>query len=206
MESKLNMHDKSSSTSDNFKKLLVDYEINKQNLLSGLQQLDCPSTIKDEVEKILLEGNNYYPANRGPLLTVENIFDYLSCQQQHLSSIREKLGKNNEVYLRISSTIVELAIITILASLNNAELMSKGNMMLIIDKNDLNSVYTNAYKAVKGLILFDMEDNYRNKRFNPQKKIITNCCKSKLGVKSLIGCMAVIVAILVISLIILFAI
>lgn len=182
----------------NYQQYLED----KKKVIVGLMNLEVPSNIIDELSIIIYESQNFHIEFSFPYPTLDNVISYISTQKRHLCSIRSKLGNEDRVYLRVSSSVVELGMITIMCVLNEVESSFESynsDLMVshILEQSDTRKIFDSAYNAVKMLSTFDKEYGYDYKRFTPCKQAILNSYFSKYSpVKSRSGCLSIIVILL----------
>ena len=190
---------------NNIKQYLED----KNKVISGLISLEIPENIADELSIIITESRGFTIEISYPFPKLDNVIEYISKQNLHLSSIRSKLGKDNRIYLRISSSVVKISIINIMCVINEIEsqLDVYNNEIMVssvLKQADVRRRYEIAYHAINQLCSFDMEYGYNYNRFTPCKQDIERACLSKYELRSPhSGCMNVI-AIMVVSTLILF--
>lgn len=110
----------------------------------------------------------------------------LNNTRPHLQAIKRKLGATNDYYLKISTQIVGNALNNIIAEVNEAQSIFNG------DKDDseddfailfrgylplLKSALKEAWKATKIMDTFDMEADFRLKRYNQNRSILKDLCE-----------------------------
>ena len=110
----------------------------------------------------------------------------LNNARPHLQTIKHKLGATNDYYLKISTQIVGNALNNVIAEVNEAQSIFNG------DKDDseddfailfrgylplLKSALEEAWKATKIMDTFDMEADFRLKRYNQNRSILKDLCE-----------------------------
>lgn len=117
-----------------------------------------------------------------------------------LQTIKTKLGDSNSFYLSLSTQVVNNALHNVIEEVNQAQ-------------KDLYSVIREAWNATRLMDFFDMEYEFKTKRYNPNRVILKRMC-DKLGISETeskgekevfspwaIGCIIVIIVIFLISII-----
>lgn len=106
----------------------------------------------------------------------------------HLQSIKRKLGESNTYYLKISTIVVGNALSNIIAEVNEAQndpdIAVRLRFGLGLDYSQLNkikSVMSAAWNATKLMDEFDMEDEFKSKRYNVNRSTLKEMCGS-LGI------------------------
>ena len=115
----------------------------------------------------------------------------LNNTRPHLQAIKRKLGTSNEYYLKISSQVVGNALINIIAEVNEAQ-SSLGNAHYGRD-NATNAlvhlaivvkpVVGKAWEATMIMDTFDMEYDFKAKKYNENRSILKELCE-QLGVST----------------------
>lgn len=111
----------------------------------------------------------------------------LNNTRPHLQAIKRKLGTTNDYYLKISTRIVGNALSNVIAEVNEAQSIFNG------DKDDsilfsgylplLKTALREAWKATMIMDDFDMEADYKAKRYNENRSTLKRLCE-QLGVSA----------------------
>ena len=111
----------------------------------------------------------------------------LNNTRPHLQAIKRKLGVSNGYYLKISSQVVGNALVNIIAEVNEAQSIFNG------DKDDsilfsgylplLKTALREAWKATMIMDGFDMEYDFKSKKYNENRSILKELCE-QLGVST----------------------
>ena len=84
----------------------------------------------------------------------------------HIASIKSLLDVNDEVYLKSSTVIVDLALSKLVEEVNSV--VSKKDL----EVNSLKSVLKDAWHAILYMHKFDIEESFREERFAPNCKLL----------------------------------
>lgn len=111
----------------------------------------------------------------------------LNNTRPHLQAIKRKLGTTNDYYLKISTRIVGNALSNVIAEVNEAQSIFNGDK----DGSILFSGYLpllktalrEAWKATMIMDGFDMEADYKAKRYNENRSTLKRLCE-QLGVST----------------------
>lgn len=115
----------------------------------------------------------------------------LNNTRPHLQAIKRKLGVSNGYYLKISSQIVGNALINIIAEVNEAQ-SSLGNAHYGRDNATkalvhlaivVKPVVEKAWEATMIMDTFDMEYDFKSKKYNENRSILKELCE-QLGVST----------------------
>ena len=111
----------------------------------------------------------------------------LNNTKPHLQAIKRKLGTTNDYYLKISTRIVGNALSNVIAEVNEAQSIFNG------DKDDsilfsgylplLKTALREAWKATMIMDGFDMEYDFKSKKYNENRSILKELCE-QLGVST----------------------
>lgn len=114
----------------------------------------------------------------------------LNNTKPHLQAIKCKLGATNDYYLKISTQIVGNALSNVIAEVNEAQSMfsvDKGEpnaaLAAILRISHVKSVLEEAWKATRIMDGFDMEADYKAKRYNENRSTLKRLCE-QLGVST----------------------
>ncbi|MDE7455986.1 MAG: hypothetical protein K2M96_04680 [Prevotella sp.] len=111
----------------------------------------------------------------------------LNSTKPHLLSIKNKLGASNSYYLKISTQIVGNALHNVIEEVNALQNDSTFQLNMIINKtlalSSLQSVLRSAWNATKIMDSFDMESDFKNNRYNENRKTLSNMCR-QVGVST----------------------
>lgn len=114
----------------------------------------------------------------------------LNNTKPHLQAIKRKLGATNDYYLKISTQIVGNALSNVIAEVNEAQSMfsvDKGEpnaaLAAILRISHVKSVLEEAWKATRIMDGFDMEADYKAKRYNENRSTLKRLCE-QLGVST----------------------
>lgn len=93
----------------------------------------------------------------------------------YLASIKAELGSSHTYYLQISTIVVAAGLSKVIDEFNSM-MTDTLKIQLIIDRENtlrnLRTMFRSAWKATLYLDHLDMESNFRNSRFNPQKSVL----------------------------------
>ena len=115
----------------------------------------------------------------------------LNNTRPHLQAIKHKLGVSNDYYLKISSQVVGNALINIIAEVNEAQ-SSLGNAHYGRDNATkalvhlaivVKPVVEKAWEATMIMDTFDMEYDFKSKKYNENRSILKELCE-QLGVST----------------------
>lgn len=115
----------------------------------------------------------------------------LNNTRPHLQAIKRKLGVSNGYYLKISSQVVGNALINIIAEVNEAQ-SSLGNAHYGRDNATkalvhlaivVKPVVEKAWEATMIMDTFDMEYDFKSKKYNENRSILKELCE-QLGVST----------------------
>lgn len=115
----------------------------------------------------------------------------LNNTKPHLLSIKRKLGVSNDYYLKISTQVVGNALHNVIEEVNAAQ-----SFLKIIDKDTLHaqaliamqvirvkSVLEEAWKVTKIMDTFDLEPDFKSKRYDVNRRTLRELC-TQLGVST----------------------
>lgn len=111
----------------------------------------------------------------------------LNNTKPHLQTIKRKLGATDDYYLKISTLIVRSALSNVIAEVNEAQSIFKGDSeddLAILFRGYLPLLKTalrEAWKATMIMDGFDMEADYKAKRYNENRSTLKRLCE-QLGV------------------------
>lgn len=112
----------------------------------------------------------------------------LNNTKPHLQAIKHKLGASNAYYLKISTTVVGNALSNVIAEVNEVQndydISIRLKLGLRLDYSQLNkikSVMRSAWNATTLMDSFDMEYEFKSKRYNPNRSTLKEMCE-KLGI------------------------
>lgn len=113
----------------------------------------------------------------------------LNNTKPHLQTIKRKLGATNDYYLKISTRIVGNALSNVIAEVNEAQSIFNGDSeddLAILFSGYLPLLKTalkEAWKATMIMDGFDMEADYKAKRYNENRSTLKRLCE-QLGVST----------------------
>ena len=113
--------------------------------------------------------------------------DLLNNTKPHLQGIKSKLGSSNGYYLKISTQVVGNALHNVIEEVNALQNDPTFQMNMILDKaaalSSLRSVLRSAWQATKLMDTFDMESDFKNHRYNENRRTLSSMC-SQVGVST----------------------
>lgn len=111
----------------------------------------------------------------------------LNNTKPHLQAIKSKLGSSNGYYLKISTQVVGNALHNVIEEVNALQNDPTFQVNMILDKSaalsSLRSVLRSAWQATKLMDTFDMESDFKNSRYNENRRTLSNMC-SQVGVST----------------------
>lgn len=111
----------------------------------------------------------------------------LNNTKPHLQAIKSKLGSSNGYYLKISTQVVGNALHNVIEEVNALQNDSTFQVNMILDKSaalsSLRSVLRSAWQATKLMDTFDMESDFKNSRYDENRRTLSNMC-SRVGVST----------------------
>lgn len=111
----------------------------------------------------------------------------LNNTKPHLQTIKSKLGSSNSYYLKISTQVVGNALHNVIEEVNALQNDATFQVNMIVDKyaalSSLRSVLRSAWQATKLMDTFDMESDFKNRRFDENRRTLLNMC-SQVGVST----------------------
>ena len=111
----------------------------------------------------------------------------LNNTKPHLQAIKSKLGSSNGYYLKISTQVVGNALHNVIEEVNALHNDSTFQLNMILDKSaalsSLRSVLRSAWQATKLIDTFDMESDFKNSRYDENRRTLSNMC-SQVGVST----------------------
>lgn len=113
----------------------------------------------------------------------------LNNSKPYLQSIKRKLGSNNSYYLKVSTIVVGNALSGVIAEVNDAQndfIQTFQRMYGLASKDTLKSVILSAWEAMKLMKSFDMESEFKTRRFDPNLTTIKKICED-VGVPTWTG-------------------
>lgn len=143
-----------------------------QNIINDLPPIEVfaeDKAIKEELRKI------YQLPNK-----IAHALTLLNNTKPHLQSIRTKLGSSNAYYLKLSTLVVDYALLNVIEEVNALQNDSTFRQLMIFDSNtalsSLKTVLTAAWKATEIMDTFDMESDFKTNRYNQNRTILKNLC------------------------------
>ena len=113
--------------------------------------------------------------------------DLLNNTKPHLQGIKSKLGSSNGYYLKISTQVVGNALHNVIEEVNALQNDPNFKVNMILDKSaalsSLRSVLRSAWQATKLMDTFDMESDFKNSRYDENRRTLSNMC-SQVGVST----------------------
>lgn len=108
---------------------------------------------------------------------ISSAISLLNDTRHYLQSIKTKLGKDNLYYLRTSTQIVNLALGVVIDFVNNeqAKLNYSGNSSFTNIEN-FKSALRMAWNATNIMDKFDMDNDFKTKRYTPNRDILERMC------------------------------
>ena len=114
----------------------------------------------------------------------------LNNAKPHLQSIKRKLGESNAYYLKISTQIVGNALSNVIAEVNEAHSIFSTDrddpnaaLAAILGISHVKSVLEEAWEATRIMDGFDMEADYKSRRYSKNLAILEGLCE-QLGVST----------------------
>ena len=114
----------------------------------------------------------------------------LNNAKPHLQSIKRKLGESNAYYLKISTQIVGNALSNVIAEVNEAQSIFSTDrddpnaaLAAILGISHVKSVLEEAWEATRIMDGFDMEADYKSRRYSKNRAILEGLCE-QLGVST----------------------
>ena len=111
----------------------------------------------------------------------------LNNTKPHLQAIKSKLGSSNGYYLKISTQVVGNALHNVIEEVNALQNDPNFKVNMILDKSaalsSLRSVLRSAWQATKLMDTFDMESDFKNSRYDENRRTLSNMC-SQVGVST----------------------
>lgn len=111
----------------------------------------------------------------------------LNNTKPHLQTIKSKLESSNSYYLKISTQVVGNALHNVIEEVNALQNDATFQVNMIVDKyaalSSLRSVLRSAWQATKLMDTFDMESDFKNRRFDENRRTLLNMC-SQVGVST----------------------
>lgn len=111
----------------------------------------------------------------------------LNATKPHLQAIKSKMGVSNSYYLKVSTQVVGNALHNVIEEVNALQKDPNFQLNMLIDKHEalssLKSVLRSAWQATKLMDTFDMESDFKNRRFDENRRTLLNMC-SQVGVST----------------------
>ena len=111
----------------------------------------------------------------------------LNNTKPHLQAIKSKLGSSNGYYLKISTQVVGNALHNVIEEVNALQNDPTFQVNMMLDKSaalsSLRSVLRSAWQATKLMDTFDMESDFKNSRYDENRRTLSNMC-SQVGVST----------------------
>ena len=111
----------------------------------------------------------------------------LNNTKPHLQAIKSKLGSSNGYYLKISTQVVGNALHNVIEEVNALQNDPTFQVNMILDKSaalsSLRPVLRSAWQATKLMDTFDMESDFKNSRYDENRRTLSNMC-SQVGVST----------------------
>ena len=111
----------------------------------------------------------------------------LNNTKPHLQAIKSKLGSSNGYYLKISTQVVGNALHNVIEEVNALQNDPNFKVNMILGKSaalsSLRSVLRSAWQATKLMDTFDMESDFKNSRYDENRRTLSNMC-SQVGVST----------------------
>ena len=106
---------------------------------------------------------------------IEHSVALLNTTKPYLISMKSKLGKNNELYLQLSTQIVGNALSNVIAEVNS---VSTPNYRLgkLPTRDQMKAVVARAWKCIRKMQNFDMSKDFKNDRFRPNLRTLREMC------------------------------
>ena len=142
-----------------------------------------PAEVENEMEIVQNAILSFLknPGEKTISLTHENdrtnrSLDLLNATKQSLQSIKQKLGEDNPFYLKTSTQVVGLALGNIIGEVNDnqnllihASQNASPQVKATIIRLNVQPVVNNAWKAIRIMDGFDMENDFRQNRYLPNR-------------------------------------
>lgn len=104
---------------------------------------------------------------------IEHSVKLLNDTKPHLQSIKIKLGSDDVLYLKLSTQVVANALHNLIEDVNQAQrLVNLGSDSMVL--SNIVNVVSSAWKCTEIMDTFDMESEYRTKRYNPNRTLLQN--------------------------------
>lgn len=107
----------------------------------------------------------------------------LNNTKPHLQTIKRKLGATNAYYLKISTQVVGNALVNVIAEVNEAQAIFNDDrrnhdaaLIAIMGMPHMKSVLREAWKATRIMDGFDMEADFKIKRYDQNRSILKGLC------------------------------
>lgn len=111
----------------------------------------------------------------------------LNATKPHLQAIKSKMGVSNSYYLKISTQVVGNALHNVIEEVNASQNDPEFQLNMILDKvsalSSLRSVLRSAWNATTIMDTFDMESDFKNNRYNENRRALSNMC-NQIGVST----------------------
>ena len=126
---------------------------------------------------------------------IQYAIDLLQNTRPYLITIKNRLGNTNEsyfntFYLKLSTQIVGNALHNVIEEINSKQKSLEITLLLSEDyrrrellESNLKPLLQEAWRAIKLMDGFDMEYDFKNNRYNPNRQSLENMCK-QMGVIS----------------------
>ena len=108
---------------------------------------------------------------------IEHSVTLLNTTKPHLQSMKSKLGVSNEFYLKISTQVVDNALHNLISEVNRVQKFSTSSdptVQILSLTTIVEPVVNSAWSTTKIMDGFDMETNYRNNRYLPNRSSLYN--------------------------------
>lgn len=153
-----------------------------QNIINNLP----PEEVFAEVEAIKIELESFYKLNPKEF---HHIMYLLRNVQPQLQSIKKRLGARNAFYLSISTKIVDNALYHVIERVNSMQKSYNPlwELPYYVNSNvderqrylsNLKETLNAAWQVIVLMGTFDMEDDFKNNRFIPNRKTLEKLCDS----------------------------
>lgn len=111
----------------------------------------------------------------------------LNATKPHLQAIKTKMGASNSYYLKISTQVVGNALHNVIEEVNALQNDPKFQLNMTVDivaaLASLKSVLRSAWDATTLMDSFDMESDFKNDRYNENRRTLSNMC-NQVGVST----------------------
>lgn len=141
----------------------------------GLQNV-LDSLPPEGVAEDLLAITNELVAYRQRPMAIDYAEALLVGTQPHLRAIRAKLGTSNSLYLKVSTTVVDAALSGVIYEVNSAQEKVKRDTQIQRAIYELKLVLQSAWRVTKTMDTFDMDAEYRRKRYDENRSILERMC------------------------------